>query len=356
MTAMALSVCVPTAHLTTNRSAVELSIERDITEAVEAINAAQSFLLTCHIHPDGDALGSTLAMAHGLISKGKKVVATFPDPFVVPESLVKTLPGTELLRESSEVLRAGEHFDVAMTFDCGSRTRLTGLEPLLDSADVFINVDHHLSNERFGTINVISVEAASSGSVVLKIFDACGIALTKESAQCMYVALLTDTGRFQFSSTTPDVFEQAKRLSQFDLPIAEMSRSLTEEDSFAFLTLAGEALSVMERDEESNVVSATVTIDMQQAHGVSYDETEALIEYVRRAKECDVACVVKEYLPGDYRVSLRSLGIIDVCQVAQARGGGGHRYAAGFSSTQSPQEIIQSVRDDVVTQRAKIAQ
>lgn len=332
------------------------SLERDISEVVQVIHSAQTFLLTCHIHPDGDALGSTLAMAHGLISQGKKVVATFPDPFVIPESLAKTLPGTELLCESSDVLSSGEIFDVAMTFDCGSRTRLTGLEPLLDAADVFINVDHHLSNERFGTINVINTEAASSGSVVLAIFDACGIELTRDAAQCMYVALLTDTGRFQFSSTTPEVFEQAKRLAEFDLPIAEMSRALTEEDPFAFLKLAGEALTEMENDRESCVVSAVATIEMQNRHGVAYDEIEGLIEYVRRARECDVACVVKEFEPGDYRVSLRSLGTIDVCEIAQVRGGGGHRYAAGFSSTDSPQEIIRIVRDDVAAQRAKIAQ
>src|SRR5690606_16187660 len=108
----------------------------------------------------------------------------------------------------------------------------------------------------FGTINVIDPNAASSGSVVLRILDECGFTLTKEIAQCLYVALLTDTGRFQFSSTTPEVFSTAQRLAKFNLPIAELSRVLTEEDSFAFLRFAGEVLTAMVLDKASRVVSA----------------------------------------------------------------------------------------------------
>ncbi len=330
------------------------TLENDIARASDAIGSAHSFLLTCHIHPDGDALGSTLAMAHALKSVGKSVVATFPDPFVIPETLRESLPGIELVQSSSDVQESGNIFDVAMTFDCGSRTRLSGLEELLDSAKIFINVDHHLSNERFGTINVIDVHAASSGTVVLSLLDACSIPVNKDAAQCMYVALLTDTGRFQFSSTTTKVFEQAARLAEFDLPIAELSRTLTEQDPFAFLQLTGQALSNMKRDENSQVVSAVATREMQDHFGVAYDEIEALIEYVRRTRESDVACVVKEFQPGDYRVSLRSLGVIDVCEIASMKGGGGHRYAAGFSSTDSPDDIITFVRDEVIKQRLTV--
>lgn len=327
-------------------------IASELSKAREVIENGQTFLLTCHVHPDGDALGSTLGMYHALKSVGKEVFATFPDPFVIPESLSATLPGIEQLMSVEEVQKVRTQFDVAMTFDCGSRTRLSGLEKLLDAANTFINVDHHLSNEKFGDINIIDIDAASSGTVVLSIMDESEIPLNADSAQCIYVALLTDTGRFQFSSTTPKVFEQAKRLSEFNLPIAKLSRVLTEEDPYNFLKLAGEVLGSMERDDESNMVSAVATIEMRQRHGVQYDETEGLIELVRRTRECDVACVIKEFEPGDYRVSMRSLGEIDVCEIASARGGGGHRFAAGFSSKQNPDEIIEKIRADVKKQRA----
>lgn len=327
------------------------TLKNDINEARNAINSAQSFLLTCHVHPDGDALGSTLAMAHSLISAGKKVTATFPDPFIIPYSLRETLPGIEILQDSSVVVSANETYDIAMTFDCGSKSRLVGLEKLLDSATTFINVDHHLSNERFGDINVIDYDAASSGTVVLSIIDACGIDLNAKSAQCMYVALLTDTGRFQFSSTTSKVFDQASRLAEFDLPIAKMSRVLTEEDPYSFLKLVGQAIGSMDLDEKSGVVSAVATIEMQKKYNVKYDEIEGLIEFIRRTRESDVACAVKEFAQDDYRVSLRSLGQIDVCEIASKFGGGGHRYAAGFSSTKSPRQIIEMVRQEVLSQR-----
>lgn len=324
----------------------------ELQRASEAINSGNTFLLSCHVHPDGDALGSVLAMAHALKAAGKKVVATFPDPFVIPYSLEQSLPGVDLLSDLKSVIESARIFDVAMTFDCGSKTRLTGLENMLESAQVFINVDHHLSNERFGDINVIDIGAASSGSVVLDILDACGIALNKESAQCMYVALLTDTGRFQFSSTTSKVFDQASRLAKYDLPIAKLSRVLTEEDPYKFLKLAGQALGAMEFDAKSGVVSAVASIELQKKHGVKYDEIEGLIEFVRRTRESDVACVVKEFEPGDYRVSMRSLGVIDVCEIASKFGGGGHRYAAGFSSKESPFDIIENVKKQVNGQRS----
>jgi phosphoesterase RecJ-like protein len=325
-------------------------IKSDLANAADAIKESQTFLLMCHVNPDGDALGSTLAMAHALRNAGKKVTATFPPPFVIPHSLDVSLPEADLVLVPSDGIQGP--FDVVMTFDCGSRLRLESLDRFFDDAHFVINVDHHISNERFGTINVIDVDAASSGSVVLDLLDTCGYELTREIAQCLYVALITDTGRFQFSSTTSRVFDHAKRLAAFDLPIAEMSRVLTEEDPFRFLKLAGDALSQMEFDEKARLVSAIATKEMQEKHDVAYDEVEGLIELVRRTREADVACVIKEFERNDYRVSLRSLGEIDVCEIASEFGGGGHRYAAGFSSTFPPVEIIRAVKNAVLTQRS----
>lgn len=314
-----------------------------LTDVEDIISSSQTFLLTCHIHPDGDALGSTMGMAHALRSVGKDVVVTFPNPFVLPYSLSKTIPGLEELATPSDSIDKNKKFDVVMTFDCGSKSRLSGLEDLISRSSKFINVDHHLSNEKFGDVNIIDVKAASSGSVVQEILNFCEIELSKEVATCLYIALLTDTGRFQFSSTTPEVFEQAKELSKFDLDIAFLSRTLTEEDSYSLMKLAGSVLNEMQYNEKAKMAYSFVSIEMREKFDCVYDEVEGLIELVRRSREADVACMIKEFEPGDYRVSLRSLGTIDVCEVASNFGGGGHRFAAGFSSQLTIDEIFQKV-------------
>ena len=323
-----------------------------LTEVKYIISTSNSFLLTCHIHPDGDALGSAMGMAHALKAIGKEVVVTFPNPFVLPYSLNKTIPGLKELTTPSDEISIEKHFDVVMTFDCGSKSRLSGLEDLIERSGKFINVDHHLSNEKFGDINVIDVNAASSGSVVQEILNFCEIELNDEVAICLYIALLTDTGRFQFSSTTPEVFEQAKVLSGFNVDIAFLSRTLTEEDSYSLMKLAGSVLSEMQYDDKAQMAYSFVTIEMREKFGCAYDEVEGLIELVRRSREADVACMVKEFEPGDFRVSLRSLGTIDVCEIASNFGGGGHRYAAGFSSAETKDAIIEKVKTLIQSARS----
>lgn len=323
-----------------------------LNEVKDLVESSNNFLLTCHIHPDGDALGSTMAMAHALKTIGKNVTVTFPDPFVLPYSLNATIPGLDTVAVESGSINVDEKFDVVMTFDCGSKSRLNGLENLIVNSSSFINVDHHLSNEKFGDINVIDVDAASSGSVVQEILEFCDIALDKDIATCLYIALLTDTGRFQFSSTNPVVFEQAKILSSYGVDIAFLSRTLTEEDSFNLMKLAGSVLSEMQYDIEAQLVYSYVTIEMREKFNCAYDEVEGLIELVRRSREADVACMVKEFEPGDYRVSLRSLGTVDVCELASNFDGGGHRYAAGFSSQLSIEDIFSKVKSLINDARA----
>jgi phosphoesterase RecJ-like protein len=149
---------------------------------------------------------------------------------------------------------------------------------------------------------------------------------------CLYAALICDTGRFQYETTTPAVFDLARRLTEFDVPVPTLSRSLFEEHRFAYLQLLGEALGNAELIREQRFVWTAVTQDMLRRHDVSIDEVEGLIDILRRAAEAEVTCVLKEEEDGTIRVSLRSLGAVDVRRVAEAHGGGGHRFAAGFSS------------------------
>ena len=223
--------------------------------------------------------------------------------------------------------------DVMVTFDCGSLARLADLAPAASAAGTLIVIDHHISNECYGTINVVEPDAAASGWVVQQLIDELGLPLTRDAAVCLYAALVCDTGRFQYETTTPAVFDLARRLTEFDVPIARLSRALFEEHRFAYLKLLGEALEAAELVREQRFVWTAVTQDMLKRHDVTLDEVEGLIDIVRRTSEAEVTCVLKEEADGSVRVSLRSLGDVDVRRIAEVNGGGGHRFAAGFTST-----------------------
>ena len=195
--------------------------------------------LVCHVNPDGDALGSTLGLHHVLRSAGIDSVASFPTPFVVAPHY-RELPGLELLTPPELVDRDPE---VLVTFDCGAIDRLGDLETCAKAAAELIVVDHHASNERYGTINVIDVTAAASGVLVRRLIDRLGLPLNRDAAVCLYAAVVCDTGRFQYESTTSDVFDLARELAAYDLPISSLSRTLFEEHRFAYLQLVADVLS-----------------------------------------------------------------------------------------------------------------
>jgi phosphoesterase RecJ-like protein len=311
-----------------------------LARAAKAIDGAESVTLLCHVNPDGDALGSMLAMHHALRAAGRASVASFPSPFAIAPHY-RDLPGLDLLTPPDTVAPAA---DVVVTFDCGALARLGDLAAVAESATELIVVDHHVSNERYGTINVIDSGAAASGVVVRELIRMLDLPMTREVAFCLYVALVCDTGRFQYETTTPEVFALAGELLEFDLPVSSLSRTLFEEHSFAYLTLLGESLARMTLVREQSFVWTAVTQEQLVRHGVTLDEVEGLIDIVRRTAEADVACVLKEDGDGAVRVSLRSVGATDVQRVAAAHGGGGHRFAAGFTSDVGIEDTVARIR------------
>lgn len=317
----------------------DLEVSTALTDAARAIVGAARVTLMCHVNPDGDALGSTLALHHVLRAAGIESVATFPPPFVVAPHY-RDLPGLDLLTPPELVDREPE---VVITFDCGDLARLGDLETNAKAAHELIVIDHHASNERYGTINVIDVNAAASGVLVRRLVAELGLPLTRDAAICLYVALICDTGRFQYESTTCSVFELAQELAEFDLPISSLSRTLFEENRFAYLQLTADVLARAELVPEKRFVWATVTQADLARRGVSFEEVEGMIDLVRRTREAEVSCVLKEAGDGAWRVSLRSLGAVDVCRIAQQEGGGGHRFAAGFTSDDPAEVVVQRI-------------
>ncbi|HEX2046671.1 MAG TPA: DHH family phosphoesterase [Acidimicrobiales bacterium] len=311
-----------------------------LDEAAAAIASAPSLALACHHTPDGDALGSMLALHMLALAAGKQSVASWPEPFDVAPHY-SFLPGLELAAKPADY---PTHPDVMVTFDCGSVERLAELGQAARNARQLIVVDHHRTNDGFGTINLVDPDAAASAVVVRRLLDKLGWRLTRQAAECLYTGLICDTGRFQYDNTTPEVFTLARELSTFDLPIGSMNRQLFEEHRLAYLRLAGTALQRAVYDGDRRFVATWVTAADLAEFGVGLDETEGLIDLVRRTVEADVSCVLKE-TPEGTKVSLRAVNEFDVGRVASAFGGGGHRASSGFVDPRPIPELLAAIRD-----------
>ncbi|MGI8777078.1 MAG: DHH family phosphoesterase [Acidimicrobiales bacterium] len=307
--------------------------------AVEAISSAGSLALACHITPDGDALGSMLALHRLALAAGVPSIASWPEPFVAGAHY-SFIPGLDQATEPTRFPAAPE---VMITFDCGSIERLGGLGAAARAAKTLIVIDHHATNDGYGTIDLIDPDAAASVVIVRRLIERLGWALDRDSAICLYTGLVCDTGRFQYDNTTSEVFELAAELARFGLPIASISRQLFELHRLAYLRLVAAALGRAELDANRRFIATWVTADDLAANGVALEETEGLIDLVRRTSEADVSCVLKE-APDGTRVSLRATSDVDVGAIATTFGGGGHKASAGFNSHRSVPEVLDAIR------------
>ncbi|MFF5080977.1 bifunctional oligoribonuclease/PAP phosphatase NrnA [Actinoplanes sp. NPDC000266] len=315
-------------------------------DAVRALGPDDEVQLICHVNPDGDALGSMLGFGLGLRRLGvTRLRATFPGRFEVPVPY-RDLPGSDLLVAEDE---AYESPALIMVFDVAAESRLGDLVRLLPSAPAVIVLDHHASNTGFGGVNLVAPRAAATSVVAEGLLSRLGVPLDAEIAECLYVALATDTGSFKFDLTTPEVHELAARLIATGISPAEISRRIFDTRPFGAMKLSGEVLGRARLDVTAAggrglVWTYATTADLERYDQKPY-VLESLIDPVRSVAEADVAVLVKEMTAGEWAVSLRSKGAVDVSAVAVALGGGGHRLAAGFTGFGSPEEIVQQVKD-----------
>ena len=314
----------------------------ELDRAAAAIEGAHSIALACHVGPDGDALGSMLALHHLCRANGRPSVASWSEPFVVAPHYT-FLPGLDITTKPADFPVAPE---VMVTFDCGSIERLGDLAAPARAAGELVVVDHHATNDRYGSINVVDPDAAASAVIVRRLARRLGWPLTRDAALCLYTGVVSDTGRFQYSNTTPEIFGLAQELASFDLPIADITRQLFEEHRFAYLQLVAVALARAELDRERRFVATWVTADDLARFDVTVEETEGLIDLVRRVSEAEVSCVLKE-TPEGVRVSLRAITELDVGAIATEFGGGGHRFAAGFTSARPLHETLEAIREHI---------
>src|SRR5688572_22479270 len=321
----------------------EMTTTADLDAVVQAIRDRDSFLVTTHENPDGDALGSLLAVHLALGSLGKDSVMFVPGPAPLPGEY-RFLPLEQLRRELPD--DAAERTLVAV--DAANESRLGADAAALHSAPFTINVDHHHDNSRFGDVNLVDPEASSTGEVLRDVFHELGLELTPELAEPLYVALVTDTGRFQYANTTPKALRLAAELVEAGADVHKVFQDVYENVQFAKLKLLARALERAQVYEGGRlVVSYLLRNDFAEVGAVE-PYSEGIIDYLRAVEGADMAVLIREPPRSGgplHRVSLRaSLDELDVSAIARKSEGGGHRQAAGFSSEASIDEITDFVR------------
>jgi phosphoesterase RecJ-like protein len=311
----------------------------------DAAETHATVVLSGHMQPDADALGSALALAEGLRRRGARVLTTFPDPFVLPPSL-QWLPGAAGLVSSADVPSSP---DVFIALDTASPARLGELAGLLDSAGVSVVVDHHVSNAGFGDLCLLDPGAPATVTLVADLLDHLGLPLDEHLATCLYAGLAADTGSFRFGNTRPDTHELASRLLATGIDHSAISSRLFDTAPFGWLGLLSQVTgrAVLETDVGDGLVWTWSSTAEAAEHGLPGEQLEALVDVVRSTQEADVACVLKGQDDGSWSVSLRSRGRTDVARVAMALGGGGHTLAAGYSSHLDREKTIEALRQEL---------
>jgi phosphoesterase RecJ-like protein len=297
---------------------------------VARLRQGHRFLLVSHTNPDGDAIGSELGLARVLRSIGKRAAIWNRD---ATPALYAALPGAAAIRVgSAPPADFPGAFDAAVVLDCPTLER-TGLEAELARLPL-INIDHHLGNALYGEHNWVQVEAPAVGVMVAGLARALDATLDPESASCLHLALVTDTGGFRFSNATPAAFEAAARLVAAGARVETVSQWLYESQPEPTVRLLGELLATLERHgERGQVATVQLTRAAFTRAGAGAGDSEGLIDTPRSIASVEAVALFRELGDDDWKVSLRSRGAVDVEAVARVRGGGGHRNAAGCRVT-----------------------
>ncbi|OBG37586.1 phosphoesterase [Mycobacterium alsense] len=312
----------------------------DAHGVVELLSRAETVAVVAHVHPDADTIGAGLALALVLDKCGKRVEVSFAAPETLPESLA-SLPGCRLLVRPDELRRDAE---LVVTVDVPSVKRLGELSELAGPGRESLVIDHHASNDLFGTANFIDVSADSTTMMIADILDAWGKPIDTDVAHCIYAGLTTDTGSFRWASAR--ALRLAARLVDAGVDNAAISRTLMDTHPFVWLPLLSRVLA-----------SARLLPDAAGGRGLVYavvghqdwissraEEVESIVDIVRTTQQAEVAAVFKEVAPRQWSVSMRAKADVDLAAVASAFGGGGHRLAAGYSTGGSIDDALASLR------------
>lgn len=291
-----------------------------LSQVVELIEAKRKFAITSHVRPDGDSLGSSLGLYWLLRALDKDVEVIMRDP--VPHAYQK-LPGSQDVRV---IPAADAPYSAVFVIECSDVKR----PGLIDLEKQFVvNIDHHATTAPFGAINWIDSTASACGEMIYNLAKALGVRVTKEIAECVYTALITDTGSFHYSNTTERTFKVASELLKTGVKPAKTAEAVFASYPWSRIQLMGAVLSTARRDSSGKVALLRHSLEMQAKADASDEDADGFVNYPLTVGEVEAVAMLKECEPGVYRTSLRSKGEVNVAKVAEKFGGGGHRNAAG---------------------------
>jgi phosphoesterase RecJ-like protein len=299
-----------------------MSNGKQLQQIVDAIRQRHRFVVSSHSRPDGDSIGSQLAFAYAARALGKEVTVINRDAAPPP---LMAFPGVPSIRLADNV--SGD-FDAAVIMECGDLNRpgVAGLERYF-----VINIDHHPGNTGYGALNWFDESAAACGEMVFDLVNALGVPLSLEIATHIYLAILTDTGSFHYSSISPRTFDICRQLLEAGVDPVAVARNVYDSNNMGRLKLFGAVLSAMQIDASGRIAIVYLDHEMARAAGGTYEDTEGLINLPLTVKEIQSVVFFKQTEGEEYRVSMRSKGDIDIGAVAKEFGGGGHKNAAGCS-------------------------
>jgi phosphoesterase RecJ-like protein len=291
-----------------------------LSQVVELIENKRVFGITTHVRPDGDGIGSSLGLCWLLRSLGKEAEVIVSDG--IPSSYL-VLPGSGDIARVSEI---NGKYDAVFVIECSDITRphIANLE-----SQLVVNIDHHATSEHFGNINWIDSTASAVGEMIYNLCKAVGGRITREIAECLYMALVTDTGSFHFSNTTDRTLKVASELVKVGVKPAMISEAVYNSYPWSRIELMSQVLSTVRRDESGRVAFMRQTLGMRESSGMTDGDNNGFVNIPLAAKDVLASIYMREVEPGRFRVSLRSKGDINVARVAGLFGGGGHHNAAG---------------------------
>lgn len=306
-------------------------------EVLSAVASAGSVLLFCHVSPDGDTLGSALALKLRLTRMGKQA-QVLVDGFV--PGYLGFLPQAETVLTNADLVQP---FDLALAVDVASIDRLGKMQPLFERAEKTALVDHHGTNDGYAQVNLIDADAPATAILVYRLFQAMDLALTQDEAICLYTALSTDTGNFIYDSTNAESFSMMGGLMAAGLPLAKYSRMLFRQKEEPFVRLLGLVLPGLRVIGGGRVAGLKVSVaDMKKAHA-NGGHCEGIVNYAIDLEGVGLAYFAREMGDGRVKVSLRALEPYAVDQLAARFGGGGHKLAAGVTFTTPLDEAVQTI-------------
>ncbi|GIP21472.1 bifunctional oligoribonuclease/PAP phosphatase NrnA [Paenibacillus sp. J22TS3] len=320
--------------------------ERELQDAHAFLMEHDDFLVVSHVQPDGDAVSSTLAVGWLLSCLGKNYVMVNEGP--IPRRMSYLWHADQILDLSVTPLETT--YKHVICVDCADYQRVGHTQKYFAKDALILNIDHHPTNDAYGTVNLIHPHAAATAEILLDLVEYIGVEMTEDIATALYTGLLTDTGGFRYSNTTPKVMAAASKLLQHGVDGPGLSELLLEQLTYPQLLILTKALNKLQMSEDGKISWVSITPEDMLETGAANEDLEGIVNYPRNIQGVEVGMLFKVINDQAVKVSLRSAGKVDVAAVAQSFGGGGHVRAAGARIEGTLEDIIPRVLERVKEQ------